>query len=290
MKSLATLIALLSAGAHAAMPGEVVRVISASEVVVRGQAGLHTLNFAHLRIAPGCHARWSDAWAKRTLQPGTPVQWVQDDLGQYKLYFDHAAYPAEWTEVALSFGAVSLKKRGLDHTLNEAEDRARANRAGLFAQCKEEDVFERVASESGVGRNLLLAIALTESGRGRAPWPWTLNVEGQGKYYPNREDAHTALVGYLKQGIRSIDVGPMQVNLKYHSHRFSNTWDALDPYKNVTAGAAILKENYSRDGNLEKAIGNYHSHTPWRANRYFERVSGAYRLASKGSSHKEGSP
>lgn len=137
-------------------------------------------------------------------------------------------------------------------------------------------VFTRVAEEKSVSARLLYAIALAESGRAGGPWPWTLNVEGQARYFSNRQAAHSALVGLLRSGHRSIDVGYMQVNLAHHGQRFGNTWLALDPYRNVSVAADILRENYLEAGRVDRAVAHYHSRTPWRARRYFERVSRHY--------------
>lgn len=137
----------------------------------------------------------------------------------------------------------------------------------------DEDVFTRVALEKRVSRRLLLAMALAESGAGGRPWPWTLNVAGRGLRYASRDEAHHALVGFLRRGVRSIDVGYMQVNLAHHGQRFPDTWQALDPHRNVSAAADILRENFDRDRDIPKAIGGFHSRTPESARSYFLQVA-----------------
>ena len=73
---------------------------------------------------------------------------------------------------------------------------------------------------------LLGAIAMVESGRldprtGRpAPWPWTINVAGAGFFFQTKEEAIAAVEAARATGVRSIDVGCMQVNLMYHSDAF----------------------------------------------------------------------
>ena len=91
---------------------------------------------------------------------------------------------------------------------------------------------------------VLYAVALTESGRsgiGR-PWPWTLNVGGRGYFFDSRQAAWKALMKWLRAGRRSIDIGLMQVNWRYHKDRLGTPWQALDSYHNLRVGAAILRE------------------------------------------------
>src|SRR5436190_23421065 len=71
-----------------------------------------------------------------------------------------------------------------------------------------------------IPRGLLHAISKAESGRkddtGRiVPWPWTINAQGQGYFFPTKEAAITAVQEMQAKGIESIDVGCMQINL-YH--------------------------------------------------------------------------
>ena len=155
---------------------------------------------------------------------------------------------------------------------------------GFFVVCAccaasisaEASVFNEVSRETGVSARLLAAIALTESGRGGAPWPWTLNVEGRALYFADRHAAHAALVELLRRGYRSVDVGLMQVNLAYHGRRFENTWTALDPLENVRVAATILRENHRGTADAGYAVALYHSNTPARGLGYLSRVSRHY--------------
>lgn len=148
----------------------------------------------------------------------------------------------------------------------------------------QDGVFAQVAHEKAVSSRLLYAIALAESGRGGAPWPWTLNVEGRSLYFADRQAAHTALVGFLRRGFRSIDVGYMQVNLLHNGARFADTWAALDPHRNVSVAADILRENYLEASDVSRAVAHYHSRTPWRADQYLRRVAAHYRSSPRGRS------
>ncbi|HXN14932.1 MAG TPA: hypothetical protein VN878_01060, partial [Usitatibacter sp.] len=88
-----------------------------------------------------------------------------------------------------------------------------------------------------------------------------------------------------RRGVRSVDVGYMQVNLAYHGARLANTWLALDPYCNLAAAADILRANFSEAGDVARAVGHYHSRTPWRANHYFQRVARHYATLEHAERH-----
>ncbi|WP_421705681.1 lytic transglycosylase domain-containing protein [Alloalcanivorax xenomutans] len=120
---------------------------------------------------------------------------------------------------------------------------------------------------------VLYALAHTESGTalkiGKRPWPWTLNIAGQGYRYPNRTRACQALNQALKT-TRGIDVGLGQLNIRWNpalfgsKGRFSDPCDALDPYDNLDATATLLRQRFDQDdqGNNNddwgSAAGRYH--------------------------------
>ncbi len=119
---------------------------------------------------------------------------------------------------------------------------------------------------------VLYALAHTESGTalnvGKRPWPWTLNIAGRGYRYPNRTQACHALNQALKT-TRVIDVGLGQLNIRWNpalfgsEGRFSDPCDALDPYDNLDATAALLRQRFDQDdhgnnGDWGRAAGRYH--------------------------------
>lgn len=125
--------------------------------------------------------------------------------------------------------------------------------------------YREVALRHGVPPESLYSVALAETsmapksivsvtrGAGPAPdverpWPWTINVAGIGYRYASRLQAWEALQRFLKAHPRKrIDVGIAQVNLGWNGHHFSSTWAAFDPYTNLNAAAAILRECYDRN-------------------------------------------
>ena len=139
--------------------------------------------------------------------------------------------------------------------------------------------YRLVAGAHGIPSELFYAVALAESGKrveaidAVRPWPWTLNVHGEGRYYPSRLAATSAFREALAAGRTSVDVGLMQVNWRYHRSTFGRVEGALDPYRNLDVAAAILATCYQRHGDWWAAVGCYHSpNHPQRAERYRDRV------------------
>ncbi len=125
--------------------------------------------------------------------------------------------------------------------------------------------------------HLLKAISLTESGRRlsnkqQVAWPWTINVEGKGYVYQSKNDAIAAVKRFQSQGVESIDVGCMQVNLKHHPEAFRHLDDAFDPQLNVAYAAQFLNSLRRQFGNWKTAVGHYHSASPIIHRPYVEKV------------------
>ena len=121
-----------------------------------------------------------------------------------------------------------------------------------------------VAREVGVPPGLLYAVALTESARRFPtaevrPWPWSLNVNGKAEYHPNRKAAYRAIRRHLTAGRRSIDIGLMQLNWRWHRESLRDPWQALDPYHNLRLGAHLLRAHYRACGDWLTAAGRYHA-------------------------------
>lgn len=125
---------------------------------------------------------------------------------------------------------------------------------------------------------LLAAIASRESSRpeplggGRTPWPWTINAEGIGRFFASKEDAIRAVHDLSRRGVRSIDVGCLQVNLLHHPHAFASLAEAFDPTANAAYAARYLTALFFETGNWLAAAAAYHSHTPALAAPYRQAV------------------
>jgi hypothetical protein len=103
-------------------------------------------------------------------------------------------------------------------------------------------------------------------------------VAGDGYYYPTRLEAWQALNDWLEKGKRSIDIGLMQVNWRYHQERLGTPWQALDPYHNLRVGATILQDCYATEHDWWASVGCYHApRNQERATRYRRRVESRWR-------------
>lgn len=130
-------------------------------------------------------------------------------------------------------------------------------------------VYEEIGNEYGIDPVLLYAVSLTESGfavNGKKqikPWPWTLAYPGGAFFAATKRDAELELKRLQSLGISSIDVGLMQVNLRWNSH-LTKDKDVFDPKTNLRIGSEILRKALtSSPGDLVDGIGRYHT---WTAN------------------------
>ncbi|MEO5374321.1 MAG: transglycosylase SLT domain-containing protein [Alphaproteobacteria bacterium] len=131
----------------------------------------------------------------------------------------------------------------------------------------------------GIPDHLLASISLVESGRwdeaSRATiaWPWTINAGGVGTFFPTKAAAIAEVRRLRKEGVRSIDVGCMQVNLMYHPDAFSDLEEAFDPAGNAAYAAGFLSRLHDAAGSWIQAAANYHSMDPDRGDHYREKVA-----------------
>jgi hypothetical protein len=132
----------------------------------------------------------------------------------------------------------------------------------------------------GIPQRLLGAVAATETGQWhkglgvKIPWPWVINVEGKPFFFNNKNEAVAAVARFQSQGISSIDVGCMQINLHHHPDAFANLNQAFEPSFNVDYAARFLRGHYDEAQSWKTAVGRYHSRTPAYATRYISLVYG----------------
>jgi hypothetical protein len=136
--------------------------------------------------------------------------------------------------------------------------------------------------EHRVPTGLLHAIGKVESGRpdatgrGTTAWPWTINAEGQGRYFDSKDAAIAAVEALRARGVTLIDVGCLQVNLRHHPDAFPDLAAAFDPVANARYAGLFLKRLYGQTRSWEQAAANYHSATPERGDAYRQQVMAAW--------------
>ncbi len=145
--------------------------------------------------------------------------------------------------------------------------------------------------QAAIPAGLMQAIGRVESGRRNpetgafGPWPWVLNAEGQGRFFPDAPAAIAAVRELQGRGVRVIDVGCMQINLHHHPNAFASLEEAFDPAANARYAATFLTRLNETRRDWAMSAGHYHSQTPGLADAYRARVLAAWpeevnRLAS----------
>jgi hypothetical protein len=129
----------------------------------------------------------------------------------------------------------------------------------------------------GIPDHLMSAIARIETGRADAtgavdPWPWSINVEGIDHVYDSKAEVIAAVQAFQARGVRSIDVGCMQVNLMYHPDAFPSLEQAFDPLVNATYAASFLRQLFAQTGSWPAATAAYHSAAPELGGPYQRKV------------------
>ena len=124
----------------------------------------------------------------------------------------------------------------------------------------------------GVPFEVLHALALTETGRRIAgahrPWPWAINIAGQGAWFATRAEALEAAQNALAEGVGNVDLGCFQINHRWHADRFASLDAMLDPVANAHYAARYLQSFHHPGDDWSVAAGAYHSRSPAHAERY----------------------
>jgi hypothetical protein len=152
------------------------------------------------------------------------------------------------------------------------------NQAGPSALCR--GAIAATERETRIPDAFLSAISRVESGRPQAgtidPWPWTVNAAGVGHFYASKAEAIAAVHAFQASGIRSVDVGCLQVNLMYHPDAFASLDEAFDPSANAAYAARLLMALFQATGSWPRAAAAYHSMTPALGKAYQEKVLEAW--------------
>ena len=134
-----------------------------------------------------------------------------------------------------------------------------------------------------IKKHLLTTITSVETGKWNAKrqqklaWPWTVNAQGKGTFFKTKAEAVREVKRLQRAGVKSIDVGCMQINLAYHPNAFKSIEEAFDPKKNVEYSAKFLTSLYKKNGkNWIKAATDYHSKAPHKAKIYKQKLVNAY--------------
>lgn len=119
-----------------------------------------------------------------------------------------------------------------------------------------------------IPKGLLAAIAKVESGSKA----YALNIEGMSYNASSLDEAISIINAKQDLGITNIDVGIMQLNMRWHGSEFASIEEMLQPYNNVTYAAKLLLYLKEKHGNWHEAVRYYHSATPLYHKKYSRKV------------------
>ena len=159
-----------------------------------------------------------------------------------------------------------------------------------FAKTVNSNVCEHnildIEQQIDIPKGLLKAIGLTESGRyinksKFVIWPWTINTNKKSLFFDTKKQMVKFLMHEIKNGNFDIDVGCMQINLKWHGKYFKKISDSVDPKINISYATSFLYKLKSDFKTWNEAIKRYHSSKPSKNIRYHKKVLANWSLVKK---------
>ena len=148
-----------------------------------------------------------------------------------------------------------------------------------------EAIIKKIESLTDIPNGLLLGIGKAESGRIKNDeiviWPWTINHAGKSLFFDNKNQVKRYISKRVKEGDNNLDVGCMQINLKWHKHNFKNIKDMIAIEPNVSYAASFLIQLKGKYGTWEKAIKHYHSSDPIKNKPYLNKVVNFWKQKDK---------
>ena len=146
-----------------------------------------------------------------------------------------------------------------------------------------ENTIESVELQTDIPKGLLLGIGKAEAIRKINSkyiiWPWTINHAGKSLFFDNKEQMKNYVFKNLKRKDFNIDVGCMQINIKWHKNNFKKISDMFEVNPNISYAASFLKQLKNKHGSWDKAIKHYHSSDPKKNNPYLIKVKNFWKKA-----------
>ena len=146
-----------------------------------------------------------------------------------------------------------------------------------------ENTIKSVELQTDIPKGLLLGIGKAEAIRKfnnkYIIWPWTINHAGKSLFFDNKEQMKNYVFKNLKRKDFNIDVGCMQINIKWHKNNFKKISDMFEVNPNISYAASFLKQLKNKHGSWDKAIKHYHSSDPKKNNPYLIKVKNFWKKA-----------
>lgn len=152
--------------------------------------------------------------------------------------------------------------------------------------------FINVAQKYSVDPISMYAISTSETGYNRglkigaSPYPWTANIcdlkagrNCKGYWFNSREELYEKLLKEIQRGNNWFDVGIMQMNWHFHSHRFNNDlWLATHPLVNMNEAAKLLLEISNKHKNPIDLYSAYHAGSGFKYANHTEKRKNQIKL------------
>ncbi|MBN9070480.1 MAG: transglycosylase SLT domain-containing protein [Rhizobiales bacterium] len=133
-----------------------------------------------------------------------------------------------------------------------------ATAAGAAVNACEPEIV-RASDQYGIPIGILYSVGLTETGNKGSLQPNALNIEGKPLFPASRAAALAAVASARGRGASLIDIGCMQINVKYHGGNFASLAEMFDPRKNVDYAARFLVSLKRRHETWSMAVARYHA-------------------------------
>ena len=143
-----------------------------------------------------------------------------------------------------------------------------------FNSC--EKTIESIELQTDIPKGLLLGIGKAEAIRKinnkYIIWPWTINHAGKSMFFDTKKQMRNYVSKNLKKNDFNIDVGCMQINIKWHKNNFKKIVDMFEVGPNISYAASFLLQLKNKHGSWDKAIKHYHSSNPKKNIPYLIKV------------------
>ena len=143
-----------------------------------------------------------------------------------------------------------------------------------FNSC--EKTIESIELQTDIPKGLLLGIGKAEAIRKinnkYIIWPWTINHAGKSMFFDTKKQMRNYVFKNLKRNDFNIDVGCMQINIKWHKNNFKKIVDMFEVGPNISYAASFLLQLKNKHGSWDKAIKHYHSSNPKKNIPYLIKV------------------
>ena len=141
-----------------------------------------------------------------------------------------------------------------------------------------EIVIKNIENLTDIPENLLFSVGKAEAGRilennKYVIWPWTVNHSGKSLFFDTKKQMKKYVLENVEKKDFNLDVGCMQINLKWHKNNFKKISDMLAIEPNVSYAASFLLQLKNKHGSWNKAIKHYHSSDPNKNKPYLIKVN-----------------